>query len=537
MEYTDQQLRQDQGIASLLLALLGMGALYFFYSRNEILLSGDAVAHINISRRIFDSRTPSLLQLGTVWLPLQHVLTVPFIVPQKLWQSGVGGSVISVLAFVIGGRGILRLAQLWGSRAAAWLALAIYAFNPNLLYVQSTALNEPLGVATLIWATLYFSEFIREWEKPQQHDVRSMKQLLWKGTLTLDAAMLTRYDGWFVALLCWTLVFVWTAKSWFKEPGRFALLPHIKRTMALCLVLTALAPALWMAYNYMAFGNALDFANGPYSAKAIAERTTPPGAVRYPGYKNPVVAALYFEKDARLNLGARPWADILFIFAIAGSVWSLVEGEVATVILLWSMLAFYPLSIAYGSVPIFMPDWYPFSYYNTRYGLELLPAIAVGFAGCMVYLEKAISSKKNGRWIWALTLVLAASYISACYQIPVCLRETRANGKARLAHEALLANTLKRFPEQSTLLTYVGDHSGALQRAGIPFRRTINEGNRGWWQMALRHPAQAADFVIASQGDPVAQAVKENPEGLEMLEVLHTQGQPPTTIYRSSLRH
>ena len=47
---------------------------FLIYFRNgEILLFGDAVAHINIARRVFDSRTPGLLQLGTVWLPLPHV--------------------------------------------------------------------------------------------------------------------------------------------------------------------------------------------------------------------------------------------------------------------------------------------------------------------------------------------------------------------------------------------------------------------------------------------------------------------------------
>ena len=44
------------------------------------MLYGDAVAHINIARRVFDSRTPGLLQLGTVWLPLPHLLMIPFLI-------------------------------------------------------------------------------------------------------------------------------------------------------------------------------------------------------------------------------------------------------------------------------------------------------------------------------------------------------------------------------------------------------------------------------------------------------------------------
>ena len=50
----------------------------YYFRQGEILLYGDAVAHINIARRVFDSRTPGLLQLGTVWLPLPHLLMIPF---------------------------------------------------------------------------------------------------------------------------------------------------------------------------------------------------------------------------------------------------------------------------------------------------------------------------------------------------------------------------------------------------------------------------------------------------------------------------
>ena len=76
-----------------------------------MLLYGDAVAHINIARRVFDSRTPGLLQLGTVWLPLPHLLILPFIVSKQMWQSGSGGSIPSMAAFVFGVLGIFRLVR------------------------------------------------------------------------------------------------------------------------------------------------------------------------------------------------------------------------------------------------------------------------------------------------------------------------------------------------------------------------------------------------------------------------------------------
>src|SRR6202158_4270925 len=71
-------------------------AFLVYFRRGDILLYGDAVAHINIARRVFDSCTPGLLQLGTVRLPLPHFLIMPFIVAKQMWQSGAGGSIPSM---------------------------------------------------------------------------------------------------------------------------------------------------------------------------------------------------------------------------------------------------------------------------------------------------------------------------------------------------------------------------------------------------------------------------------------------------------
>ena len=83
---------------------------FLWYSRhNQVLLYGDAVAHINIARRVFDSRTPGLRQLGTVWLPLPHLLIIPFIISDWSWHTGFGGSWPFMIAYVAGVVGIFRL--------------------------------------------------------------------------------------------------------------------------------------------------------------------------------------------------------------------------------------------------------------------------------------------------------------------------------------------------------------------------------------------------------------------------------------------
>src|SRR5579872_778016 len=168
----------------------------YYFQHEQTLLYGDAVAHINIARRVFDSKTPGLLQLGTVWLPLPHLLMIPFIVSMKMWRTGAGGSIPSMAAYVFGVIGIFRLTR--GALSptdkpdgpasiAAWIAAIIYAANPSLIYMQSTAMGESLYLAFFIWAIAYFAE-----------GIRGEANALTKCGLCLAAACLTRYDGWFL---------------------------------------------------------------------------------------------------------------------------------------------------------------------------------------------------------------------------------------------------------------------------------------------------------------------------------------------------
>src|SRR6202050_5779479 len=92
-------------------ALVSLFSFFYYFRHSDLLLYGDAVAHINIARRVFDSQTPGLLELGTVWLPLPHLLMIPFIYSNAIWQNGSGGSIPSMIAYVFGVVGIFRLGR------------------------------------------------------------------------------------------------------------------------------------------------------------------------------------------------------------------------------------------------------------------------------------------------------------------------------------------------------------------------------------------------------------------------------------------
>jgi len=260
---------------TILLSLLGTVALFFFYSRNEILLSGDAVAHISIARRVFDSRTPGPLQLGSVWLPLPHLLTIPFILSKSMWQSGIGGSIVSVLSYVFAGIGLFRLLYR-RSRVAAWIATALFAANPNVLYVQSTALNEPLYLACFIWAVVFFVEA----SQSLRGNERITGRFLEKGAMALTAANFTRYDGWFLACVCWVAFLIKFLAELRVSPRT---LIELRRTVFKPLLLTALGPTLWMAYNLGVYMNPLDFANGRTQRRRLQGGRRSKDRLRTPG--------------------------------------------------------------------------------------------------------------------------------------------------------------------------------------------------------------------------------------------------------------
>ena len=74
------------------------------------------------------------------------------------------------------------------------------------------------------------------------------------------------------------------------------------------------------------------------------------------------------------------------------------KGQARASLLLWVPSAFYVYSVAYGSVPTFIPQLWPHSYYNARYGMEMLPALAL-FAPVAMAAGSDSLRRPRGRWI------------------------------------------------------------------------------------------------------------------------------------------
>ncbi len=519
---------EETKLASTVAVLLTAASLAFCARHGYLLLYGDAVAHLHIARRIFDSRSPGFSQLGSVWLPLPHLLLLPFVQRADWWQSGLAGAIPSMASYVMACAGIYRLARRWMRPLLALLVFAALALNPGLLYMSVTAMTEPLFLALMIWSVVHLTAFesaLRETDAP------AARSALIKLTLVLIAAVFTRYDGWILGTLAWLAVAYWTLRrGWWKESANAGV-------FVVCTLGLLAAPLTWLGYNWRMYGDPLDFLRGPYSAAAIARRTTKPGSLPYPGWHHLSWAFLYYVKSAKMGAAPLRCGRWLLLMAAAGTAYALVRYRsraVPAAMLLWMPIPFYAYSVAYGSVPIFLPVWFPNSYYNTRYGMELLPAFALFPAFAVL-----AAIKKRPQWTrpilgFAFALIVASNAF-LLHATPLVFQEAKANAATRIPFEQALATKLIVLPPQATLLMYTSAHIGALQQIGFPLRRTINEGDYNLWRQALEDPAAAADFIVAMDGDPVAEAVRKHPQDLELMFVICSTGQPCARLYRSTL--
>ncbi len=542
--------------------LLGFIALMICFSRGYVLLYGDAVAHLGIARRILDSRNPGLVQLGGVWLPLPHLLMLPFVQKMEWWQSGLAGAWPSLACYILGVAGFYRLCRRMMIPRWALAATAFYALNPNLLYLATTAMTEPLFLALLIWLALLTVECVDEIRAARQASV--VRRLLGLGAL-IFAAVFTRYDGWVLGAAVWCVV---TWQLW-RAP---AVWRRVVPAFAAFTLLAVSGPVLWLWFNQHFFHDPLDFMRGPYSAPAIEKKTSPPGSRHYRGWHNPAWALLFYTRTAQVVAAAWETGFVLMAAALAG-LWVAVRRRIAlSSLLLWVPLVFYVYSVAYGSVPIFIPQLWPHSYYNARYGMELLPAL-VAFAGVAAAafeqrlqqpqaaegsaVEADKRSPLSSRILYPVALALAVanpvamifgtmvvqhgvsllrhrpSTVLADYSPPLVLKEALVNATTRVPFEQNLALVLEELPPGVPILMAESDHVGALQVAGIPLKQTVNESDYDSWHAALEDPASHAAYVIALDGDPVAKAVAGHPGGLQELSIMCGTGQPCARLYQS----
>jgi len=506
--------RTNAVVASLILAVTA-GSLAFFYSRHLTNLYGDGLAHMECARRIFDSMTPGYEEIGRVWLPVYHLICAPLATNDFLWRSGLAGSIVSSLAFGATCYFLFQLgAEMNRNLAAGWVALAVAMLCPSLLYLASTPLTEPLA---LLWTVLTVYAIFRYSQSGSWGVLVGAAAAAFLGTLT-------RYEGWNGVLFATLAIFLIRSGAWRQRFVRAATFAAV----------AGAGPLLWILYNAYRYQNPLDFYNGPYSARAIYAHQLATTAFAYPTDGSWLVSGRYYLEDLKLVIGAWPLVlAALGLVAWCANLRASRRGAVALLFLL--PLPFYIHAMAYAGVPLYVPTLFPNTHYNLRYGLEMIPAVAL-------YPSFIFSTQLSRHLRLGLLLLFvgllgcqSALMLSAGPEELAVVKEGILNTPCRSHRQAAILQFLRAHYDGERLLVAVGKWPCVMPQLGINLRNTISDSNREYWIRMTIEPQNWVGWIIRGNDDAVDQLMRAYPEAFKDFELVDRgsfKGEGDVSIYR-----
>jgi hypothetical protein len=508
---------RTDGVVAICIASISLAAVCFFYLRGLTNVYGDAIAHMEGARRIFDSLTPGYGEIGSVWLPLFHLLAAPLARSDYLWRTGLAGSFVSCAAIAGVAWFLYRLGTaVGGGRAAGILALAGVLLSPNLLYLASTALTEPLA---LFWSVLVVYELYRYQESGGMRAVLAAAGAAFLGTLT-------RYDEWYVLPFAALFVLLARRYSW-QLRFRHALIFS---------VVAGAGPVLWLLHNAYRFSNPLDFYNGPFSAQAIYAHQLATTAFPYPTDGKLLLSARYYVEDLKLVFGMWP-LQLAILGLLAWTMNRTVWRKGAAAFLFLVPLPFYFHALAYAGVPLYLPTLFPFTYYNLRYGVEMLPALAL----FPIFLLSP-SVPRGLRYV-LLTFFLALFVWQACSLLSrgaeelVVVKEGILNTPCRSGRQQAIIRFFREHYDGGRVLLAAGEWPCVMPEVGIHYRSTISDANRKYWRKLRPDARKRVEWIIRGDGDTVDQLMRAYPQAFAQFQLLDRESFPiegSVAIYRKS---
>jgi hypothetical protein len=452
-----------------------------------VLLYVDSISHLEIARRVVSSTSPGLAQLGYVWLPLPHLLMLPFVWITPLYQNGFAGSIVSMAAYVATAVLIYKIAfRLTSRKFAGVVAAGVFALNVNMLYMQSTPMTEALLFCTLA-ATVYC---IQQWADTDKY------QYLIAGAVAALCGTLTRYESWPV-LACMVIAVVVIALRR-KHAG---LTPKIRWTstqdrLIAFAVLAFAGIAAWLVWNWAIFGNPLDFQNGAYAKPSNWV------ASGEPFIGNWLVAAKTYWY-AMLDNETSP----LLLLAAAGLV-CLIAREWRTrrtavrslpVLSLLVIVPFFIVSLYAGQRPLHVLQ-ISNDLYNVRFGLIMLVPTAILIGYLVGTLQRfRLAMYVAGTLVLALAVGLGASLVQHQNVVTyTAARETLSSDT--VVEQVPVVEFLKtHYTGGLVLMESFGNENIAFL---IPSDQLVYEGSYRQWLPSLRNPSgNHIEWIIARCGN------------------------------------
>ncbi len=455
---------------------------FFYYLDNGLGLAyNDARSHLNIGRRVVEGLKPGLAQLGSVWLPLPHLLMVPTIWNDFMWHSGLSGALQSMFSFVLTGYLIYRILEKINVPISGRIfGVLMFVLNLNILFLQSTAMTELLLIATMT-AGVY--------ELINYHQNQSLYSLI-RSAFWVMLSTLIRYDGWFLFFYSTVLIVwhAWKKKGWGKSEGIFVFF---------C-TLAGFGIFFWLLWNTLIFKDPLYFAFGPYSAHAQQTQLDEAGVLITKGdWRISLITywyALIFNSGTFSVLLGSIGAGLLLLDKKIS-----IQTRIATTALLAPLL-FNILALYLGHSVLFVQGLNGDTWFNVRYGITMMPSIAI-YLGYLIYRLKPLR-------IVIIGLLLFTTFFHFTSADAVTIDDGRVGSSQKNVSEVsgwLRDNTSN---EKGFILISAASHDAIIFSSGLPMKRFIHEGTGTYWESATSSPDRWARWIIMRTNDENDQTFK-----------------------------
>jgi hypothetical protein len=475
------------GLCAVAVGAWGVVAAVHYHRLGLTLAHYDARAHLVVARRVFDSLTPGWQQVGAIWLPLPHLLNALPVQIDYLYRTGFSGVAISIASMALAAWAIATLIhRATGSALGGAAAAALLMLNPDVLYLQSTPMTEPLLFGTTFLAVALIAEWATNLPPSGVDDGGRFAETGVGRSSTAPgwacvAAVLSRYEAWPIVATAIVL-------------GGVVL---VRRGWGLAATARAVRGlALWPLWAIAAFLVNSKVSVGAWFVSSgffVADN---------PALGRPWLAwTKIWEGVTDLTGPATAWVAgaslLLIVMAFSRS-----RDRAAVVLpLAFVACAVLPLSAYVHGHPV-----------RVRYSVPLVAA-AAALAGTAVALLPRVTRAPA-----ALLLVAVAAWHAPPFSpnAPVVVESRRdeSNGVARGAVTAFLDAHWNGEPIMMSMGS-LGHYMHDLSAHGFRVRDFLHEGNGELWKYAVRTPRPFAEWLVVDErvdrGDPLFWQGRQNP--------------------------
>jgi hypothetical protein len=420
-----------------------------YYARAGLSLSHyDARAHLVVARRILDSLMPGWQQIGAVWLPLPHVLNMLPVQVDAWYRSGASAIAISIGSMTLAAGALASfLIRRTGSIAAAIAGAVLLLANPNVLYLQSTPMTEPLLFGTTILAVVLAADWLD----------RGAPRRAGAPGAALIAACMTRYEAWPICAAVLALAGAVLVRR--GAPPRDALLKIARLSLypATAIVLFLLN-SRWTVGAWFVSSGFFVAENDALGQPMVAWDQVLEGLLRlsgtalvWPAYAAAAVLAVTFARD-------RTRAALVLVLALG-----------AAAALPW-----------YAYV-----QGHPF---RIRYAVPLVVACAAIVAAGIAVLPKRV------RGVVAALVVSAALWqVSPLDRSAPVVAESQRDAQNAISRQAVTAYLVAHHDGQPIMMSMgsLAHYMHDLSREGFNVHDFLHEGNGDVWKAAMEFGPRA----------------------------------------------